>query len=326
MRPLLTLMLLRGALPRVAVALLLLCAAAVLGLVATTVLRAPVLLRPGLLPTLVALVLPGALNLGLPLAVMGGVAALLSRWREDGVWVALQAAGTQQRALLPGLILLALVAGGSCWVLGHRVEPAAQARLGALQVSPAPGRLLQLGELSLMAEASDGTRLQGVFFAWDKAGSTLLGRAERGTWGTDGLVLEQVRAHQPGEPELRLDLERLTLRPESRRVQGVERDDRSLQALIQRMEARGRDAWAERSLLMRRDAWPAAAALLVLLAAPLALSGRSGALVLAPLLFWAAQRALDQLGAGLGPVLVAWGPSGLLGLGVLLAWVRWSLR
>lgn len=319
-------------------ALLLLTAGLVLAFVAAGVLRAPARPEPALLPALALYVLPSAVRLGLPLAVVAGLAAALGGWRERGVDVALAAAGVPGRALAGPVALLGLGVVGGVWALGHHIEPAALSHAGALTggLRPVPGRVVVVEDLALSCEAAAGDALEGVVFAWQGKEDLLFGAASRGRWGPEALRLEDVRLSLPlpapgphaqaQRGPLLVEAQALTLRLPDRRVESIQKSDAALRDLAARMRARGRLPWAEEATLYKRDAWAAAAGLLVLLVPPLALGGRLGWLVAAPLLYWGAVRSVDQLGRALGGLGVAWAPTLLLAAGVVLAWGRWGRR
>lgn len=299
--------------------------------VALELLRAPV--RPSLsaLPGLLLVALPLTWSAALPLAAMLGLSGALWRWRRDGQWSALRASGVGGGQLLRAALPLAL--GLSLGVAGltHGVEPAARAATqAALRASleVVPGRLVQLGGLSLVAEVAEGETLEGLAFAWEDPGQLVSGAAARGRLEADALVLEQGRLLALGASPVQVDFERLRLRlerPEAR-VERTERSSAALRDLVQRMEAKGRDASHERATLLRRWSWPLAAGLLLLACPPLALSRRLLPLAALPVAYWSLVRAADGLTLSLGGGLAAWGPTAALAALVAALWWRWEER
>jgi lipopolysaccharide export LptBFGC system permease protein LptF len=313
-------------------ALIALLAVGGVGLGAAEVLRAPATPDLAALGALALAIGPVVLGTGLPLAALVGVAAALGQWRDEGEWLALRSAGWGGRALLPALLAVALAVGAASWALNHWLEPAARAQIRhALRegLHPAPGRVLDLGATALVADEVDGERLRGLFFATEEGGGALVvGTAARGSLTTERLVLEDGLLHAPGDPALGVAFERaeLPLALPGVRVELVERSDASLEAVIERMQADGRDASYERAVLEKRSAWPLASALMVLLAGPLALGGRAWALGGAVLGYWAAVRGFDHAAASLGGAAAAWSPPLLLALACAAAWLGWRER
>ena len=328
---------LRRLLAATGAALVALLAVGGIGLGAVEVLRAPAAPDASALGTLALALGPVVLGSGLPLAALVGVVAVAGQWREEGEWLALRAAGWGGRGLLPALLTAALAVGASSWLLNHQLEPAARSQIRAALregLRPAPGRVLELGDAALVADAIEsdpveGDTLVGLFFAWEEAGGTLaVGSAARGRLTDDALVLEDGVFHAPGDPALGVRFETATvpLALPSARVELVERTDASLGKLVDRMEAAGKNAGYERSVLAKRSAWPIASALMVLLAAPLALGGRAWAVAVAVLGYWAAVRGFDHAARSLGGLAAAWAPPGLLLALTVAAWASWRER
>lgn len=308
-----------------------------IGLGAVEVLRAPAAPDAAALGALALALGPVVLGSGLPLAALVGVVAVASQWREEGEWLALRAAGWGGRGLLPGLLTAALMVGASSWILNHQLEPAARSQIRAALregLRPAPGRVLELGDAAIVADAIEhdpieGDTMIGLFFAREEAGGTLaVGSAARGRLVGDALVLEDGVFHAPGEPALGVRFETATVPLELplAKVELVERTDASLRRLVSRMESSGQNAGYERSILSKRSAWPVASALMVLLAAPLALGGRAWAVAAAVLGYWAAVRGFDHAARSLGGVLAAWSPPGLLAVLTAAVWASWRDR
>ena len=310
-------------------AVLVLVAIGGVGVGAVQWLQAPVAPPAEALPAVLLAAVPMVLGTGLPLAALAGVLVVLSRWLDEGAWLALQTSGLSGRALLPGLVLLGLAIGSVSFSLAHHLEPAARTTLREILregLRPVAGRPLDLGAGMLVADHVDGDRLRGVLFASDADG--LVGTAREARLEDDALVLLEGRAHAPGPPELAVRFEeaRVPLARPGVRVELVERSTPRLGELVERMEARGRDAAYERAVLTKRTAWPVSAFLLTLLAAPLALRGRSGLAGVAVLAYWVLVRVCDGAAAALGGTLAGWAPTGVLALVTLVSWLRWRDR
>ena len=310
-------------------AVLVLVAVGGVGVGAVQWLQAPVAPPVEALPRVLLAAVPMVLGTGLPLAVLAGVLVVLSRWLDEGAWLALQTSGLSGRALLPGLVLLGVAVGGASYALSHHLEPAARSSLREVLrdgLRPVAGRPLDLGAGILVADQVDGERLRGVLFASD--GDGLVGTAREARLEADALVLLEGRAHAPGPPELAVSFEqaRVPLSPPGVRVELVERSTERLGELVERMEEKGRDAAYERAVLTKRTAWPVSAFLLTLLAAPLALRGRSGRAALAVLAYWVLVRVCDGAAGALGGTLAGWAPTAVLGVATLASWLRWRDR
>lgn len=312
-------------------ALVALLAVGGIALGAVEVLRAPVTPDAAALGALALALGPVVMGSGLPLAALIGVVTVASHWREEGEWLALRAAGWGGRGLLPALLIASLSVGAASWALNHRLEPAARSEIRAALregVRPAPGKMLNLGGAAVLADAVEGDELRGLFFAREEAGGLVVGSAARGRIAGEALTLEDGELHAPGEPALAVRFETATipLEPPKSRVELVERSDEALAKLVARMEAAGQNASYEQAVLSKRSAWPLASALMVLLALPLALSGRAWAVAAAVLAYWAAVRGFDHAAQSVGGLVAAWGPPGMLGAVTAAVWALWRER
>lgn len=303
----------------------------IVGFVGARALQAPALPSGAALLTLAGCATPTVLGLVAPLACVVGLSGTLRRWRQEGQWTAVQAAGLGGRVLLGPALGFALAVGGLCWVSAHHLEPAARAAARGLvteALRPRPGVPLQIGTVTLLADAVDASGLTGVFFAVDGPTWPRVGSARAASLAPGQLLLESGVVHLPGPPQARVDFERLTLPlpVPDHRVELNERSDAALAALIARMEARGRDAGYERAVLLKRSAWPVAAALLVLICPPLALRRRALWPAVPIVAYWGLVRGLDAGARAVGGGVAAWLPVALLGLAVAWTWGRWRER
>ncbi len=318
---LLTRHLLSRMLPPLGASLILTLALGALGLVAAQVLAAPA--RPSLqgLVQLAALAAPVIAGLAGPFAALVGLAAGLSIWRREGAWETLQAAGVRGRSLLGGLGGLALLVGLLGLASAHRLEPACRAQARELltaSLRPVPGRLVQLGPVTLRAERVTQQGYERLFIATEG----LVGTAERGQLDASGLRLSGARL-LVGDTLVELEELELPLELPGARVELVERSDASLADLVQRMEQRGANPGYERAVLLKRTAVPLAMGLLVLAVGPLVLRGRAWMLAGLALGHWGLVRAGDKLLALHSAELAAWLPTLVVGALVAWIWLRW---
>jgi len=294
-------------------------------------LRAAVLPAPADLARLALDLTPAVLDLTLPLALLGGLLVALGRWRDDGTWIALRACGTRGRRILGPALAAAAVCAGLLLITGHALAPAGRRHAAGLLAAAcaaaelAPGGFLPLGGATLHRPTGGGLLLAtegAVVIARDGAleprdGGLLL------RLGAGDAVGEAFRGGSLGFASAEIPL---PLPAPARRVEHAERADRELAALVERMEARGREAPRERLALLKRSSLPLAALLLPLVAVPLAL--RRGRDVPAALLVvlgqWVLVRTGDAACGLIGPwAAAALPPAGLLTLAVAL-WARWE--
>jgi len=303
-----------------------------LALGAAEILRAPA--RPGVdaLGPLAAALAPVVLSTGLPLAALVGLVAGLGQLREEREWLAIRAAGWGGRGLLPGLLVLAALTAAASYALAHEAEPRARTALRKILregLRPAPGRVVEVGGAVLVVDAVEGDAMRGVIFAWpDAEGRLIVGAAAGGAVADRSLELREGALHRPGQTALKLGFDEATLPLPGPgvRVELVERGDAALEGLVARMEAKGKNAGYERAILEKRSAAPAGAAMMLLLAAPLALRGRGASVAAAVLAYWAAVRGFDHVAMRVGGVVSAWGPPALAAAAAAIAWLTWRDR
>ncbi len=274
--------------------------------------------------------LPVALSIGVPIAVLVGIVAAGQAWAEGGDWLSLRSAGLRGSALLPATLALGLTGAGAQGALTHNLAPRGQAlarmsfQTGSLTLRA--GQPLHLGDLLLVAEEASAGRYRGLALA---TGDVAVAAREGGFDGA-ALALEHGSAQSFGERpwRLRFARARVPLPAPDRRVELVERTDADLRALIERMETNGRDAAYEQLILYKRSTLPAAVPLLATLGLPLGLRRVRPAIAAASvgLGWWIATRLCDQAADRLGPELAAAAP--LLGLALVTAalWLRWADR
>ncbi len=311
-------------------ALLLLAGAAALAQVATLLLRSSVLPDPGALALAVLALLPSLLSMVLPIALLLGLMLGYGRWSSEGTWIALRASGLPARRLLAPALLLGLTTALLMAGLTHLAAPAgkrtaARAMMqAASQVRLVPGHFVAVGD-GVLHRTTGGS----IFAA---RGDVAL-QARGGSLRSDGqgLLLELGSGRLLSE-ELALAFDSaimpMELPANERRVELEERDSPSLWRLVERQRTRGRDASYANTILLKRTTLPLAAALLPILALPLGLrwGGRPWHAMGVVAAYWALVRLGDQLSAALGPQLAASLPL----LGLLLAatalWASWTDR
>jgi lipopolysaccharide export LptBFGC system permease protein LptF len=308
-------------LPSLGASLILTVALGALGLVAAQVLAAPARPSGGALLELSLLAVPVIAGIAGPLAVLVGLAAGLSIWRREGAWEALQASGVRGRSLLGGLGGLALLVAGLGLGSAHALEPSCRAEARELlreSLRPVPGRLVQLGPLTLRAEEVSDEGFARLFLAAEG----VVGTADRGQLDEDGLRLVRARL-LAGDTLIEVEELHLPLELPGVRIELVERSDASLRGLVERMDRRGANSGYERSVLLKRSAVPVAMGLLVLAVAPLVLGRRAWMVGGLALLHWGLVRLGDKALALHSAELAAWLPTLLIGVLVGLIWLRW---
>ncbi|GEM_PF-1942649 len=290
------------------------------GLIAAQLLRAPAL--PGLqgLAVVIGASAPVLGEWVVPLGGLAGLALLLARWRAEGDWTALQAAGLSGRTLVPGILAGGLVLALATGALAHLGAPWGRATLVDTlvhQVVPLPGRATSIGDLTLLPGRVDDDGLGDLFLAWGDGEHGLVAHAASGQLGESGqLVLLDGQVLGPAG---HLAFGRLAL---------------PLPTAFGRPPP---SAWPDRALAesgepyhlalrYKRTIWPLASLLLLLLAVPGVLSGRSWTVPLSVVGWWAAVRVCDGLAASLGGLGSAVLPLVLLAVSTGWCWSRWEGR
>ena len=292
---------------------------------------------PGLRGVLMVVLgyLPASLAVALPVGLLVGVVSAARGWLEGGEVLGLETCGVRPSALAWPVLALGLLAACAQGALSHGLEPlgrsqasaALHAATGDLRLRPEQSVLL--GPLLLHVVDVDGPVFHDVFIA----GPGVVGAARSGRLAsgerlqlTEGMAL----ADGGAGPEWSLSFARaeISLAQGSRRVELAERSTASLRSLIERMQASGRPAAAERLACLKRSLVPACLPVLALLALPLGLRGmQPGVAAVGVLLgWWSLMRVGDQAVDSLGPALAGGLPAGGLVLGLILGWVAWWRR
>ena len=290
------------------------------GLIAVQLLRAPALPSwPGL-AAVVGASLPVIGEWVLPLGVLAGLTLLLARWRAEGEWTALQASGLSGRHLLPAAVAGGVVLALGTSVLTHQGAPWGRATLFdtlVRQVVPLPGRATTVGDLTVLPAAADDAGLIDLIVTGGDAEGQWVAHAATGQLSQDRtLVLQDGqwlgRAGSLGFGRLVLPLPSVVARPPP-------------SAWSDQVLSASPDAYHQ-ALHQKRTTWPLAGGLLLLLAVPAALVGRSWTVPLSVFGWWVAVRLSDGLAGMLGGWLSAWLPLFLLSAVTVLAWQRWGER
>ena len=306
---------------------------------ATLVLRTPILPEPSVLLLATLLLSPSLLLSLLPMALLLGWLVLLRRWEEDGTWTGLAAAGLRGRRLIPSALASGLlVALGMAW-MAHALAPAARRASGSLLAessSPShllPGRVLQSSSFTMLRSPAGWVFFESArdSLSGIASGAELLPSSEG--WRVemaDGRVFLEEEGTS-GEVD-RLSFRRASLpldaRPQARRLELDEREDRELLRLARRRESVGVSGAYERNILHKRSTHPIGTLLLPLLALPLGLGRRGRPVVglVIVLTWWTLVRIGDRLCFTLGAPLASLFPVLGVLLGSALLWGRWRER
>lgn len=291
--------------------------------------------QPGVPATLRALValLPAAVELTVPVALLAGGALAGARLAERAELVGLAACGIPARRLVPGLLLVGALAAVGYAGLLHELAPrgraAARAALSGslsdLRVRPGEPVVVGQDRVLLRVERTGSGGWEEVFVA---AGA-LVATARQGSVDEGLLRLQQGElAPMPDLGwRLRFDEARVPLAPATPRVELEERSSPHLRALVLRMRANGRDASREALAWWKRWTMPLMLPMLLLSAfAAGARSQRPGAVVAgATVAWWVGLRLADKLVEPLGLAAAAGAPV-LLVVGLAAGtWATWRL-
>lgn len=312
--------------------------AALVLLLLQTLARSPVEAPTGVVAQVGLLLVPAALELAVPLAVVAGAAVAGSRLSEEGALVALGAAGVPARRLLPPVLALSLAAAGLHATLGHQLAPRGRAaarelladQLGALRLRP--GVPAVVGRSGLLLRATDAAPEADGWRGLFVATGDLVAVAERGWMRPEGvLVMEagQIRDLRAEDGwTLRFAEAEVPVLAAAPRVELAERSSPRLRDLVHRMEAAGRDARYEALTLRKRTTAPLALPLLAAFAlAGAARTRRPGALVAGTMVaWWATLRLGDKSVAALDVFGAAALPLVACGVGAAAAWAAWRMR
>ncbi len=290
------------------------------GLIAAQLLRAPAMPTAEGLARVAVACLPVLGEWVLPLGGLAGLALLLARWRAEGEWLALQAAGVSGRHLVAPALLGGLLLSGGTAALTHQGGPWGRATLFDVllsQVALTPGKATTLGQLTLLPGEVDSDGLADLFVSHGQGSDLLVAHARTGALSPDRtLVLEHGTLWTDAGAA---EFGRLTVPlPEASR--------RAAPSAWPGTELAASADPYHRALWHKRSVWPAAGAVLLLLALPCTLVGRGWTLPLAVVGWWAAVRVCDGLVVTLGGALAALLPLVAL-CGVTVAvWWRWEGR
>ncbi len=290
------------------------------GLVAAQLLRAPALPDGAGLRDVLLGAAPVLGEWVLPLGGLAGLVALLVRWRAEGEWLTLRAAGLGGRHLVPPVLACGLAIGGLTLALGHEGAPWGRATLFDVlvhQVSPRAGRATSVGGLTVLPGLSSGEDLHDLFLIYDGGEASLHAHAAIGRIAPDqGLQLEHGQALGEG---FGLAFETLELPP----PQATSRPPPSAWPGSQLAAS---DDPYHQAIGHKRSTWPVAAVLLMLLALPASLSGRAWTVGGAVVGWWVVVRTCDGLAPSLGGLGSALLPLALLGVATAWTWRRWGDR
>ncbi len=290
------------------------------GLIASQLLRAPALPSWAGLATVLGASLPVIGEWVLPLGTLAGLTLLLSRWRAEGEWTALQAAGLSGRHLVPAAVAGGLLLAVGTAALTHQGAPWGRATLFDTlvhQVVPLPGRATTVGDLTVLPAAVDNAGLIDLIVAGGEGEARWVAHAATGHLSEDRtLVLQDGawlgRAGSLGFGRLVLPLPSVVARPPPSAW-----TDQALQG--------SSDAYHQ-ALHHKRTTWPLAGVLLLLFAVPVTLVGRAWTVPLSVFGWWVVVRLADGLAATVGGLASAWLPLVLLAGVTMLTWQRWRER
>jgi hypothetical protein len=291
------------------------------GLVAVQLLLAPALPNPHDLIGVLFASMPVIGEWVVPLGAMAGITALLARWRREGEWVALQAAGISGGHLIPAALTLGIAVGIGTAFLTHQGAPWGRATFFDVlvhQIVPLPGRATSVGGLTVLPGSASEGGLQDLLLVWEHPEGLVVASAAQGQLGGDGGTLELLQGEVIG-PQARLTFERLAvpLPQVSRMAPPSAWTDRAL--------AESSDAY-HHAIGFKRTVWPLASVLFVLVSVPWTLAGRAWAMPIVVLSWWTAVRICDGLAPIVGGLGSAVLPLILLTLATGWSWLRWASR
>ncbi len=277
--------------------------------------------------------LPAVLEYALPVAFLVGATVAYGRWKSEGTWVALRAAGVGGRRLLLPVLALGLIGALLLAGLAHHVAPAGR-RGVSRELSEAHGHVKLLpGHFMQLRGVVLHRGLQGSLMVAE--GDTVLVARQGSLEPREGGLLVRLndgRAMGAGPDSATLAFDEallpLPLSASGRRVELAERADAELSSLIGRMRDRGKQANYEQVLLLKRTTLPLAMLLLPWVCLPLGLrwGGKPSHTVAVAVGFWALVRIGDGACATIGAGPAAALP--LLGLAIasLALWAGWADR
>lgn len=303
---------------------------------ARAVASAEVVPSPALALAMVVGLVPSALGVAVPIAVLVGAVAAADAWRAGGEWIGLASLGIPARRIGMAAFVVGCGAAGIEAVLTHVLEPLGRSQVKTALVAATedlelqPQQPVRIGTTLVRAERVSGNQYGDVFLAsGELVAAALVATPEPG----GVLRLEQGHAiHFGKDPSetLRIGFEvaRVPLAAARLRTDAVDMSDRQLSRRVAQMRAEGRSAAFEAMTLYKRTAIPLNVPLLALLGVPLGARGfkPAWAALWTAVGWWALLRVCDANVGSIGPLVAVAIPWTALLIATVVAWWRWPDR
>jgi lipopolysaccharide export LptBFGC system permease protein LptF len=303
---------------------------------ARAIASAEVVPSPTLALAMVVGLIPSALAVAIPVAVLVGAVAAADAWRAGGELIGLGSLGIPARRIGATAFAVGCAAALVEATFTHVLEPLGRSQVKTALVLATEHLQLQaeqpvrIGTTLVRAERVVDEHYEDVFLAsGDLVVDALVARPESG----GVLRLEQGHALRLGNSptehvRVSFDVARVPIGASELRRDAADLTDRALEDLVERMRGEGRSAAFEAMTLYKRTAIPLNVPLLALLGVPLGARGfrPAWAALCTAVGWWALLRICDANVRAIGPtmaVLVPW--TGLM-IATVVAWWRWPDR
>ena len=303
---------------------------------ARAVASAEVVPSPALALAMVVGLVPSALAVAVPVAVLVGSVAAADAWRAGGELIGLASLGIPARRIGAAAFVVGCAAALVEATLTHVLEPTGRSQVKTALVAATEHLQLQaeqpvrIGATLVRAERVVDDHYEDVFLATgDLVAAALIAKPEPG----GVLRLEQGHALRLGDGpadhvRLAFDVARVPIGGTQLRRDAVDMSDRELSHLVERMRIEGRSGAFEAMTLYKRTAIPLNVPLLALLGVPLGARGfrPAWAALCTAVGWWALLRICDANVRAIGPTIAVMIPWTALLIAAVVAWWRWPDR
>ena len=311
------------------VAALVLTIVASLLLAAQLILRAPIVPRPMDLLSIWLCLLPETVGILAPAALLLAIVVVGRRWTDAGDMMALCASGSGPATLLRPTLLMGVGIACAVALCAQVLGPMGRSWAHSTVASAAeahrirPGSMVELGGLWIRV----GHRSEQGLHEGTLVGNEWLARAPLALRNEGGglELLDGMARGIDSEWSMTFDSASIDMGSSAGQIHNFARSQASLQALIKRMESKGKDASRERLTLYKRTTLPLVTPLLAILGLPIGLRLRRPYLtaVALVLVLWALQRMGDHGAMHWGPEVVAVFPLVIVCIVLIFSWGRW---
>ena len=303
---------------------------------ARAIASAEVVPSPALALAMVVGLVPSALAVAVPVAVLVGSVAAADAWRAGGELIGLSSLGIPARRIGATAFVVGCAAALVEATFTHALEPMGRSQVKTALILATEHLQLQaeqpvrIGTTLVRAERVVDEHYEDVFLAsGDLVVAALVARPESG----GVLRLEQGHALRLGDGptehvRVSFDVARVPIGASELRRDAADLSDRQLASLVDRMRSEGRAGAFEAMTLYKRTAIPLNVPLLALLGVPLGARGfrPAWAALCTAVGWWALLRICDANVKAIGPTIAVMIPWTALAIATVVAWWRWPDR